>query len=227
LREQLKARAVGSLATIIKENQITPADLREMSPAPLPNDPAEGWRSLLRLFKEDDVVWIGGKYDSCGADAPESKKECCRRHFRTAGEWQKEREAPEQFTCPSVFKPGTHSRCNEAVMARRYLVIESDVLSKDQMCGVFQWCRQFMRLRAIMDTGRRSLHGWFEAPPPEVEAELKIILPNLGRRPEDPPTLDPALFKLAQPCRLPGAWREPGKVRQALLYLDLEGDHYE
>jgi hypothetical protein len=87
---------------------------------------------------------------------------------------------------------------------------------------MINWCSQFMRLRAIVDTGRKSLHGWFDAPPPEVEAELKIILPNLGRRAEAKPTLDPALFKLAQPCRLPGAWREPGKIRQALLYLDLE-----
>ena len=223
LRERLKARAVGSLAEILREFELGPADFWELSPVRLLDDPANDWRLLLRLFKPGDLVWIGGKFDSCGNDAPQSKKESCRRHFRTAAEWQKEREAPEQFTCPSVFRPGTHSRCNEAVIQRRFLVIESDVLPKDEMASVINWCRQFMRLRAIVDTGRRSLHGWFDAPPPEVEAELRIILPNLGRGAEDQPTLDPALFKLAQPCRLPGAWREPGKVRQALLYLDLEG----
>jgi len=169
-----------------------------------------------------DFLWIGGKYDSCGDDASESKKERCRSHFRPVADWLKERHAPEQFTCPSVFRPGTHSRCNEAVTQRRYLVIESDLLSKVQMSSVISWRRQFMRLPAIVDTGGKSLHGWFDAPPPDFEAELKIILPNLGRSAEDKPMLDPALFKLAQPCRLPGAWRKLGKVRQALLYLDLE-----
>ncbi len=222
LHERLKTRAAASLAEILKAFEFGPADFWESSPVRLLDDPADDWRFLLQLFKAEDVLWIGGKYDSCGDDAPESKKESCRRHFRPVSDWLRVPNAPEQFTCPSVFRPGTHSRCNDAVTARRYLVIESDLLSKDDMAAVIHWCRQFMRLRAIVDTGGKSLHGWFDAPPLEVEAELKIILPNLGRGAEGKPTLDPALFKLAQPCRLPGAWREPGKIRQALLYLDLE-----
>jgi hypothetical protein len=222
LCEKLKARAVASLAEILKTFAFSPVDFFELSPIRLLADPANDWRLLLQRFKPDDVLWIGGKFDSCADDAPETKKENCRRHFRPVADWLKERQAPEQFTCPSIFKSGTHSRCNDAVTQRRYLVIESDLLSKDEMSAVINWGRQFMRLRAIVDTGRRSLHGWFDAPPLEIEAELRIILPNLGRGAEDKPTLDPALFKLAQPCRLPGAWREPGKIRQALLYLDLE-----
>jgi hypothetical protein len=222
VREHLKARAAAGLSEILKAFEFGPTDFWELSPVRLLNDPVNDWRLLLQLFQPEDVLWIGGKYDSCSDDAPESKKESCRRHFRPVADWLTERLAPEQFTCPSVFRPGTHSRCNDAVTARRYLVIESDLLSKAEMSAVINWCRQFMRLRAIVDTGGKSLHGWFAVPPPEVEAELKIILPNLGRGAEDKPTLDPALFKLAQPCRLPGAWREPGKIRQALLYLDLE-----
>jgi hypothetical protein len=220
--EHLKARAAAGLAEILKASESSPADFWELSPVRLLNDPVNDWRLLLQLFQPEDVLWIGGKYDSCGDDAPETKKEGCRRHFRTVADWLREPNAPEQFTCPCVFRPGTHSRCNDAVTQRRFLVIESDSLSKDEMSAVLNWCRQFMRLRAIVDTGGKSLHGWFDAPPPEIEAELRIILPNLGRGAGDKPTLDPALFKLAQPCRLPGAWREPGKVRQALLYLDLE-----
>jgi hypothetical protein len=221
LREQLKASAAASLAEILRIFQCGPADFWELSPVRLLGDPAFDWRLLLQLFRPGDILWIGNKYDSCADDKSEAKKESCRRHFRRVSDWLKERRAPEQFTCPSVFKPGSHSRCNEAVLQRRYLVIESDVLSKDQMSAVISWCRQFMRLRAIVDTGGKSLHGWFDAPTQEIEAELRTILPNLGWRPDHKPTLDPALFKLAQPCRLPGAWREPGKVRQALLYLDL------
>ena len=121
--------------------------------------------------------------------------------------------APGQFTCPGVFKCGIHSRSNHNVLLRRYLVVESDVLTKDQIGGVFSWCQQFMRLRAVVDTAGKSLHGWFAAPGAEAEKELKAILPELG--------CDPSLFKVAQPCRRPGAARD-GKT-QALLYLDLEG----
>ena len=221
-RERLKARAAAGLREILKVLEFGTADFWETSPVRLLDDPSNDWRLLLQLFEPADVLWIGGKYDSCGDDAPESKRESCRRHFRPVGDWLREPNAPEQFICPCIFRSGTNSRCTDAVTQRRFLVIESDSLSKDEMATVINWCRRFMRLRAIVDTGNRSLHGWFDAPPPEIEAELKIILPNLGREAEDKPTLDPALFKLAQPCRLPGAWRQPGKVRQALLYLELE-----
>jgi hypothetical protein len=128
--------------------------------------------------------------------------------------------APGNFTCPSTFQPGTYSRSNKNVVVRRFHVIESDCLSKEDMLAVINWCHQFMRLRAVVDTAGKSLHGWFDAVAPEVEAKLKVILPNLGRESdEQEKTLDPALFKLAQPCRLPGARRD-GKL-QTLLYLDL------
>jgi hypothetical protein len=68
-------------------------------------------------------------------------------------QWLEENEACGQFTCPSTFQLGTHSRCNETVVQRRFLVVESDVLDKDQMSSVINWCRQFLRLRAIIDTG--------------------------------------------------------------------------
>lgn len=212
--EQLKARAVSSLPAILNANKIGPSDFWEMSPVRLLDGPADDWRLLLQLFQPHDVVWIGGLYDSCGDDATESRKEFCRRHFRTVADWLIEPHAPEQHTCPCVFKPGAYSRSQNAVTHRRFLVTESDILSKPEMCAVFRWCRQFMRLRAIVDTGGKSFHAWFDAPPPEIESELRIILPTLK--------MDKSLFDLAHPCRLPGAWREPGKLRQALLYLDLE-----
>jgi hypothetical protein len=119
------------------------------------------------------------------------------------------------FTCPSTFKTGTHSRCNDNVVQRRFLVVESDVLDRNQVCAVFHWLEQFTRLRAIVDTAGKSLHGWFDVPSDSTMDELKIILPVFG--------CDPALFKQAQPCRLPGALRTDRENKvQSLLYLDLE-----
>ena len=209
-----------SLAFILQEYAIEPADIWEESPVRLLDDPKDDWRLLLHLFDETDVIWIGNKFSSCDDDAPDPKKDFCRGFFRTREDWLKLGEAPGNFTCPSTFKPGTYSRSNKNVVARKYHVIESDCLTKPQMLAVIQWCRQFMNLRAIVDTAGKSLHGWFDAVSPEIEAKLRVILPNLGRSdPEGENTIDPALFKLAQPCRLPGAVRE-GKV-QNLYYLKM------
>jgi hypothetical protein len=95
----------------------------------------------------------------------------------------------------------------------RFLVVESDTLSKAEIAAVFGWCRQFLSLRGIVDTGGKSLHGWFDYPTTAQLHELRGILPRLG--------CDPALFKPSQPCRLPGARR--GERVQSLLYLDPEG----
>ena len=126
--------------------------------------------------------------------------------------WLKEQRAPGQFTCPALFKPAVHSRANENVQDNRFLVVESDSLTKPQIAAVFSWLRQFLHLRAIVDTASRSLHGWFAYPSTAQFHELKIILPKLG--------CDPALFKSSQPRRLPGAPR--GDKVQSLLFLDLE-----
>jgi hypothetical protein len=218
--ENLKGRAVESLAFILKKYALAPADLWEESPIRLLDDPEDDWRRLLHLFDEKDVVWIGDKFSSCSDDADEQRKASYRGFFRTREDWLKLKVAPGNFTCPSTFQPGTYSRSNKNVVVRRFHVIESDCLSKEDMLAVINWCHQFMRLRAVVDTAGKSLHGWFDAVAPEVEAKLKVILPNLGRESdEQEKTLDPALFKLAQPCRLPGARRD-GKL-QTLLYLDL------
>ena len=91
----------------------------------------------------------------------------------------------------------------------------SDSLAKLEVLAVFNWMRAFARLRAVLDTGGKSLHGWFDFPAEQELRELRVILPALG--------CDPALFTASQPCRLPGARR--GERWQCLLWLDLGGPH--
>jgi hypothetical protein len=208
----LVERSKMSLAQIIAEHGKDPADLWEESPVRLLEDASNDWRLLLQLFPQDGVLWIGDTKDSCDAHADEKRKEYCRRHFRTISEWLLEEQTPGQFTCPSLFVPGVHSRSNENVVSRPFLVVESDTLNKVEVMAIFQWMRGFMRLRAVVDTAGKSLHGWFEYPCDEYVKELRVILPALG--------CDEALFKASQPCRLPGARR--GEKVQHLLWLDLE-----
>lgn len=174
------------------------------SPTPVPEDTAEHWRLLLSLFRPDDVVWIGDEYDT-GDKSQE-------RHFRTAHQWLTCRgRPPYHFTCPSTFQPGSWSRCNANVVDHRYLVAESDTLTRDAVCAVFKWCvASDMRLRAIVDTAGKSLHAWFEMPCAEHLAELKIILPELE--------IDPACFRPSQPVRIPSALRDDRQQR--LIWFD-------
>jgi len=210
---QLEARSRKALAKVIADHRRDLAELFEESPVRLLDDPEDDWRLLLALFPPDAVVWIGDTKDSCDDAADDRRKEYCRAHFRTVREWLVEPRVPGQFTCPNVFQAGVHSRSNANVIARPYLVVESDDLKKDEILGVFGWMRQFMRLRAVVDTAGKSLHGWFEFPSDAALAELRVILPAME--------CDDALFKASQPCRLPGAAR--GDKLQCLMWLDLEG----
>jgi hypothetical protein len=187
------------------------------SPVKLCNiDPQEDWRLALRLFDPNDVVWIGTKKnDSANDTHPHEWIDFCKTRFRPASEWLKENQCPGILTCPNTFRRGTCSRRDAEVIALRFLVVESDTLNKNQVCAVFKWVEQFTRLRAIVDTAGKSLHGWFEIPEPDVLGQLETILPKLG--------CDNAMFVPSQPCRLPGAHRvETGRV-QSLIYLNLEG----
>jgi hypothetical protein len=217
-KARLQAKAKTALSSVLKQYPGGFAYYGNRSPVNLlDSDPRNDWRSLLQLFTPDDVVWIGrGPTDSAGADASPDWQAYCKTRFRPVSDWLRETTAPGNFTCPSTFKSGITSRSNDNVITRRYLVVESDSLNKNDVCAVFRWMEQFSRLRAIVDTAGRSLHGWFEMPKLSALDELKIILPQLG--------CDPALFKPAQPCRLPGAIRADKENRvQSLLYLDLEG----
>ncbi|MHC1768162.1 MAG: hypothetical protein AB9869_28475 [Verrucomicrobiia bacterium] len=206
---QLRQQARETLTSIV-EQPWSPADMAESSPIRLSDTPEDDWRLLLEnLYEAADVIWCGAVTDSCTDDASPERKAACARHFRTVAEWLQESEAPGQFTCPSTFIEGAHSRSNGNVIATPYLVVESDTLSKPEIGAVFRWLSNYLNLRAVIDTAGKSLHGWFERPDPQQEARLRVTLPEMG--------CDPALFKLSQPCRMPGAIR--GDRRQQLLYL--------
>ncbi len=211
---RLKAKAAASLHSILGDFKCGFAYYANRSPENLFNcDPQQDWRLLLRLFKPDDLIWIGEKYHSANEKhSPEWQRECAG-HFRMRDRWLAEPPLPTwPLTCPATFHPGISSRCDANVLTKPYLVVESDTLNRNDVCAVFRWTEQFTRLRAIVDTAGKSLHGWFEFPAKVVLEELAVILPGFG--------CDPALFGLSQPCRLPGAYRD-GRY-QSLLYLDLE-----
>ena len=208
-RRLLEARASCSLPLILKRYAWSYANILEDSPVILPPaDVATNWKHIVGLYKSDDVIWIGDTYSS---GKPEHE-----RHFKKAEEWLKQPTIVGNFTCPATFKNDSHSRSNDNVLVRRFLVVESDVLNKDQVGAIFRWLKDEvgMNLRAVVDTAGKSLHGWFDFPKKAVFEELEIILPQLG--------CDPGLFRPSQPCRIPGVLR--GEKYQSLIYLSGKED---
>jgi len=204
----LRERAKRSLATILRRFAGNRLDLFNASPTSLVGvEDGDLWRHLLRLFDPADVLWIGDVRDS-GTPAHAA-------YFQTVRDWLSRPTCPGPRIVPSAFKPGTFSRTKENVAHRRFLIVENDRLPLGDQVAVIRYVEQFSRLRAIVFSGNKSFHAWFDIPSRDHERQLAEILPQFG--------VDPAGFRPAQPFRMPGVKREDRESWTDLVYLDAEG----
>jgi hypothetical protein len=167
-------------------------------------DPYDQFRVWLKIWPAHSTVWIG--------DVNSSGHPNHATHFRPVAEWYQIGPVMGNYTCGSSFKPGTFSRSNENIEGQRFMVVESDSLTKDEIGAVFAYLQRRLhyKLHCVIDTAGKSLHGWFNAPPtPAMEERLKVGLTAFG--------CDPKVFAHSQPVRVPGAWRN-GKL-QRLIWL--------
>jgi hypothetical protein len=167
-------------------------------------DAEDQFRTWLKLWPAHCTLWVGDVYSS---GQPEH-----RTYFRSVAEWYQIGPVMGNYTCGSSFKPGSYQRSNENLNGHRFLVIESDTLTRDEVGAVFLYLQRRLRYRlhCIVDTAGKSLHGWFDAPPSSVfEARLKAGLEVFG--------CDPKVFTYSQPVRVPGAWRD--EKLQRLVWL--------
>lgn len=186
----------------------------------LPDEPLEEARALLKLFDPGDIVWTGRWQHSIGADDAGTTRaekpawfEEVQRRFRPAHEWLEDRLMPGPRICPCAMREGSVSRSDASVKTRRFLVLEHDKLPLKEQGALLRWLheRGSMKLRAVVFTGGKSLHGWFDTPSPADLEELKIML--CGVPPTDPKDkrqriygmgFDPSCFVPSQPFRVPG-----------------------
>jgi hypothetical protein len=208
-KEAIRRRARNGREAVLRDFRWPVAEIAKASPDVIPANAGEHWRLHLSLFQPDDIVWTGDLFDS--------GKPHHAGNFRPRDHWLAASGVAGGFTCPAVFKEGSCARSNENIASRRFLVVESDILTKDEVGAVFRWMRDQagMNLRAIVDTGGKSLHGWFDFPGQDEMADLRLILPEWD--------CDPKLFTPSQPVRLAGAWRAEKNAWQRLLFLDQKG----
>lgn len=130
---------------------------------------------------------------------------------------------------PASGKPDTHSRSAANVLSAPYTVLDFDGFDGikpttpeelqqhlHHSLAIIRWLRDrhHWQLAAILHTGGKSLHAWFQAPPKEILATLKTTAPALG--------IDPTLIGNPEhPCRLPGMVHQGTGEISRVLWLEI------
>lgn len=226
----LAQRAASAQGEIVRRYPWPYADICEQSPISLECGIQQA-KALLSIFPSDDLVWAGDVHHSIGKDDLETSEGQRRKtevatHFRKARAWSEaidSGEIPGPRVCGCSFRNGTrYTRSAEAVSAHRFLVIEHDKLSLDTQGAMLRWLREGcgLRLRAIVFTGGKSLHGWFDYPvQPREASRLRVMLCGLQEEEtgEDGRVqrvwrgglgFDAASWNAVQPWKVPG-WPHP------------------
>ena len=183
------------------------ADLWEASPIRFDDDMPRTAEILERLFPGDPLLCAGSKY-----------------HFFTMhlSEFKAVADALEQIVPSPMLskwgrtKQGKESQHTlEATGARRFLVIEGDGTSKDQQAAVLLHLAERAPLSLVVDSGGKSLHGWFF-----VAGKTDEQLTPFFRR---ACTLgaDKGLWLRSQFVRMPDGTRDNGN-RQHILFFNPE-----
>ena len=180
IRAQARNRLLPHL--LKKKQPVAINDWLARSPFPLAKrDVRDDWSLLIRAlykqrdpakpvdyFNQSDLLWIGELW--------ESGKPEYRRNFNLVEDWLKYHGSPGSQICVAPFDDtrsykgrslrDTWKRSKYWAEVRKYYVAESDTLSVEQFGIVVTYLQQFSTLRAVIDTGGKSIHCWFDVPPP-------------------------------------------------------------
>jgi hypothetical protein len=225
-QKQLEARLKASNAEVAFGNILdryawNPTEMLADSPVPwttiFDSDP----RVFLEgMFAPESVVWTGELNHS---GFPSHSK-----NWRTVNAWaDSDPRIVGPFTTPATWIPGTFSRKAEFILSAPYTVLDFDELfgrkpsTPEEIAELFhaslavtRWLREKFgwQLRAIIQTGGKSLHVWFRTPPVHVLDSLRDIAPTFG--------IDRRLIgRPDQPCRLPGHIHQKSNKKSRLLWL--------
>lgn len=171
-----------------------------------PYSASDSWGIFLSLWGPQDNIWVGDVWDTGEKGA---------QHFLAVEQWLDHTPNlyANRYTTTSSFKPGTVDRTNKQVLSTPYLVVEFDALDEEKEenkrkgAAFLNYLRQSFDLRMVVDSGNKSLHGWF-LNNDKVTEEQRFMLRQLGA---DPNTMRPS-----QPVRVPGGRRDNGKVQSVL-----------
>lgn len=194
-------------------------DFWEASTIRIPHELHEQARLFVRhLFHPEEILWMGDEKDS-GQQRHASL-------FRTREQWETEVNFPPRIA-PGVFRSGSFSRSGDNITAAPFIIIESDDIigkkpetqeerdeNRKQCAALIAFMRDnfSLSLRAVIDTGGKSLHAWFDCPTTDELEAIAEIANGLA--------IDSAAITRAHnPMRLPSCIHEGTKQPAQLIYL--------
>ncbi|MDB4681946.1 CHC2 zinc finger domain-containing protein, partial [Akkermansiaceae bacterium] len=161
------------------------ADLYHSSPL-WTETPEESTLAFLSiLFPPEAMIWMGKPYDT--------GQERHRENFKCTQDWLKETSLPPRIAA-GTFQSNSFSRSKGNLKTSPFVIIESDDLighkptnagerntNKALSYALAGYCQQELglHLRAVIDTGNKSLHLWFDQPPPKALAAVRMLAPGL------------------------------------------------
>lgn len=218
-RKKLEAFARENRPDILRRYHWHPADLWEDSPT-RPNDAADDPRVFLTsLFPPSAIVWTGSVFDS---------GERHRNRWRSVCDWfDSPLEELGPMTTPATWKPETVSRSQGAIASAPFVVLDFDgqegrkpatapelETHLSESLALVRWLKDRLRWRlaAILTTGGKSIHAWFEDPGPACLESLRPTFAPFG--------IDGGLIGHPEhPCRLPGQIHSATGKRSRVLWL--------
>jgi hypothetical protein len=173
------------------------------------------------LFMPDDILWMSKSLTDTGL--PEHAK-----YFRKCSEWIKDPNLPPRIAA-GTFRLGSYSRSLGCLKSSPYIVIEADdlighkpttpeecELNKAYCAALIGYAREHLGLvlRAVLDTGNKSLHAWFDRPSEANFEAIKRMAEGLG--------IDKSVIENCQamPLRMPGCPHMKTMTPAQLIYLN-------
>lgn len=218
-----------TLRRLISESKINDeADLWELSPIRLLDEPQHDAPLFLEtLFQPDDLLFIGDRLES--GIIGQNIRTCAQwvAYFRNGGH-----AGPFIIINPLSGKPaqkksddGQTYRGDCNVQTFRYCMAEFDTLTREEQIRF--WSAVKLPIKALIDTGGKSIHGWLELSKMAVvetladwQAHIKGKLYDQGLTPLG---VDSACSNPARLSRLPGFFRQEKNNWQRLLWLSSDG----
>ena len=175
---------------------------------------------LSTLFPSEAILWMGEPRDT-GSEKHRSHFKCCR-------DWLSVGKLPSRIAA-GHFQADSISRSQVNLGSRPFIVIESDDLighkpttdeerrdNKALSHALAGYCQHELglHLRAVIDTGNKSLHLWFDRPSEAALDAVRTLAPGLR--------IDMGLLGscASAPLRMPGCIHEKTNTPAILYYLN-------
>ncbi|MBK1854989.1 hypothetical protein JO972_08460 [Verrucomicrobiaceae bacterium 5K15] len=193
--------------------------LQQQSPWQIYEKRAAKHEFLRCMFPMDALIWLGRVH--------QSGQQKYSKQFRRVYDWLQRPLLPARCAA-GIFLPGGYARSIANIKSAPFIVVESDDLlgrspltssereaNKAWSYALIQYLVEAwgLSLRAVIDTGNKSLHAWFDRP---NQHTLNCIIHLAESHHIDKQIL---LYGHAAPLRMPGCIHEKTKQPAELLYL--------